>query len=342
MNRSLHRVLLLTLVLVFTYALFCLWYVLFYLNGETLLEELLISEVELVSPETAPGSLLPASPLVPSSRLKNESVGLQRIPRILHQTYKVDQIPQPWLEAQASCVSLLDGNWTYMFWTDQRAQEFLTQHYPWFLPCYQSYPYNIQRADAIRYFALHHYGGFYIDLDVGCVKDLSPLLRYDMILAKTYPVGVSNDVMAAAKDHIFMERLIRNLAQSNHIFGTKYPTVFFSTGPMYITGQLITFLHHAPSQQRIRQHHGNVSSSVVPSSHFVSGGAGAVRILPPRLYGSTPTSFFTHHPGSSWHGYDVLVISLLVRERQWIAALMSVSCCLYMWIRRFRPLRKCN
>lgn len=37
--------------------------------------------------------------------------------------------------------------------------------YPWFLETFDSYPYPIQRADAIRYFVLHHFGGIYIDLD---------------------------------------------------------------------------------------------------------------------------------------------------------------------------------
>jgi len=37
--------------------------------------------------------------------------------------------------------------------------------YLWFLETFDAYPYPIQRADAIRYFVLHHYGGIYIDLD---------------------------------------------------------------------------------------------------------------------------------------------------------------------------------
>jgi mannosyltransferase OCH1-like enzyme len=40
--------------------------------------------------------------------------------------------------------------------------------YPWFLETFDGYPYPIQRADAIRYFVLHHFGGIYIDLDDVC------------------------------------------------------------------------------------------------------------------------------------------------------------------------------
>ncbi len=37
--------------------------------------------------------------------------------------------------------------------------------YPWFLDTWDAYPFDIERADAIRYFALAHYGGVYLDLD---------------------------------------------------------------------------------------------------------------------------------------------------------------------------------
>ena len=37
--------------------------------------------------------------------------------------------------------------------------------YPWFLEDWDGYEFPIQRADAIRYFVLAHYGGIYIDLD---------------------------------------------------------------------------------------------------------------------------------------------------------------------------------
>ena len=37
---------------------------------------------------------------------------------------------------------------------------------PNFLAPYRSYPYDIQRADAIRYFILFEFGGLYLDLDI--------------------------------------------------------------------------------------------------------------------------------------------------------------------------------
>jgi len=53
-----------------------------------------------------------------------------------------------------------------MFWTDEDIREFIRKFYPDFLELHDQYPYNIQRADMIRYFILYHYGGIYSDLDL--------------------------------------------------------------------------------------------------------------------------------------------------------------------------------
>lgn len=50
-------------------------------------------------------------------------------------------------------------------WTDDKSRELIATEYPWFLDTFDNYSQPIQRADAIRYFVLAHFGGIYIDLD---------------------------------------------------------------------------------------------------------------------------------------------------------------------------------
>lgn len=50
-------------------------------------------------------------------------------------------------------------------WTDAKSRELIATEYPWFLNTFDNYSQPIQRADAIRYFVLNHFGGIYIDLD---------------------------------------------------------------------------------------------------------------------------------------------------------------------------------
>ena len=184
----------------------------------------------------------------------------------------------------------------YMLWTDASSREFIAEHYSWFLDTFDAYPYPIQRADAIRYFVLHHYGGVYIDLDIGCLRPLDPLLVFPVILPKTIPVGVSNDLMFAEKGHPFMAQTIHNLVTFDHNWILNYPTVMFSTGPMFLSAQY----------------------GIYSASHPISlESLGEIRILPKSLYGKNakpfeaPHSFFSHFYGSSWHADDAAFIGFL-------------------------------
>lgn len=184
----------------------------------------------------------------------------------------------------------------YILWTDKSARELIESEYPWFLPVYDSYPYNIQRADAIRYFVLHKYGGIYMDLDIGCARPMDPLLRFDAIFPRTIPVGLSNDLILASKGHPFLELLIHSLASFNHAFLTPYATVMFSTGPMFVSA----LYHRISGENKVR-----------PSTPAeVDAGFNGVRILPKVLYGKNvresevPDTFYRHFYGSSWHAGD--------------------------------------
>ncbi len=195
-----------------------------------------------------------------------------------------------------------------MLWTDASSREFIAQNYRWFLDTYDSYPYPIQRVDAIRYFVLHHYGGVYIDLDIGCLRRLDPLLVFPVILPRTIPVGVSNDLMFSEKEHPFMAQTIHNLITFDHNWILNYPTVMFSTGPMFLSAQ-----------------YGLYASSQPLTPDFPGG---EVRILPKSLYGKNakpgeaPHSFFSHFYGSSWHSNDAAFIGFLGK---WGKALLWVG-----------------
>jgi hypothetical protein len=184
-----------------------------------------------------------------------------------------------------------------MLWTDANSREFIAKEYPWFLDTYDDYKYAIQRADAIRYFVLDHFGGIYLDLDVGCLRPLDPLLVHQVILPKTIPVGVSNDIMFAERGHPFMTQTIHNLVTFDHSWFLNYPTVMFSTGPMFLSAQY------------------GIYTTAHPFTPEAPGGD--VRVLPRALYGKNakpseaPHAFFAHYYGSSWHADDAAFVGFL-------------------------------
>lgn len=83
--------------------------------------------------------------------------GQALVPKIIHQTWRNETIPEKWSKASVACQQLHPG-YEYMMWTDAKAEQLIRDKYPWFLDTYLAYSYNIQRADALRYFVLHEYG----------------------------------------------------------------------------------------------------------------------------------------------------------------------------------------
>ena len=212
----------------------------------------------------------------------------QLIPKIIHQTYINASVPEHWRLAQESCLEL-HPDYEYKFWSDQASHAFIAKEYPWFLETFEEYPHNIQRADAIRYFVLAHYGGIYIDLDNGCRRRLDPLLSYPAWLHLTKPTGISNDGMGAAPRHPFFIYVIDQLQVYDRSWVLPYITIMSTTGPLFLSMVWKKYMQ----------------------LHLKEGvdWNGRVRVLTPDDYYLTDTSFFDlHYGGSSWHGDDARFI----------------------------------
>lgn len=201
------------------------------------------------------------------------------IPKIIHQTYKTNAIPAKWQRGQQACVDL-HPDYQYILWTDHSARQFIQSHYSWFLPVWDRYPYPIERADAIRYFVLDHYGGIYIDLDDGCNRKLDPLLALRAFVRKTSPTGISNDVLGAVPGHPFFKMAIANLAAYQRNWLVPYITIMISTGPLFLSVMWRRYKRWG-----------------VPL-------ADRLRILLLDDYKGHADSFFSIAEGNSWHRQD--------------------------------------
>eukprot|EP00195_Chlamydomonas_chlamydogama_P012235 CAMPEP_0202901688 /NCGR_PEP_ID=MMETSP1392-20130828/14401_1 /ASSEMBLY_ACC=CAM_ASM_000868 /TAXON_ID=225041 /ORGANISM="Chlamydomonas chlamydogama, Strain SAG 11-48b" /LENGTH=267 /DNA_ID=CAMNT_0049588293 /DNA_START=295 /DNA_END=1098 /DNA_ORIENTATION=- len=223
------------------------------------------------------------------------------------------ELPEKWKDAQKSCKDL-HPDYQYRFWTDAAAEELIRTKFPWFLDTYRGYTHNIQRADAVRYFILYEFGGIYLDLDIKCVKSLDFLRYFNFTAPKTYPVGMSNDLLVSRPRDPFAERLIRNLRYWNRWFFVKYATVMFSTGPMFVTIQ-----------------------------YALHGHKDEVTMLPADIYGKykkTSAAYMVHLHGSSWHGNDARLVFWL--EHNWVYLVtlgVSSALLLIAWlVRRYSML----
>jgi GT2 family glycosyltransferase len=174
----------------------------------------------------------------------------QTIPHILHQTWKTQNIPDDLLAYRQSWKDC-HPDWTFYLWTDFDNREFIRKQYSWFLPIYDAYPEAIMRADAVRYFILHHFGGVYADLDYECLQSMEPLLEgkrlvfglepekhleIDMVRERNLDRIVCNAWMASVPAHPFWDHVHRKLVEYHDQEG-----VLDATGPFLFTRACQTY-----------------------------------------------------------------------------------------------------
>lgn len=230
---------------------------------------------------------------------KENNVNTNIIPKIIHQTYKTDEIPKIWQNGQSKCINL-HPDYRYIFWTDKKADLFIEKKYSWFFTTWNSYHYPIQKADVIRYFVLYHYGGIYIDLDNECLRKLDPLLSASAFLRKTKPTGISNDVMGSIPKHPFFFNVIYLLKshQKNLLF--PYITIMYSTGPLFLS---------------------TIWKKYNRWNFFNSR---KIKVLFPDDYKNSEKSFFNVTKGSSWHSNDAKFIKWMGSNLKIIVCAVSI------------------
>ena len=166
------------------------------------------------------------------------------IPKIIHQTWKDNNIPNHWKESPVSWKKH-HPDWQYILWTDENNRNFIKTEFPWFLSYYDTYEYNIQRVDAVRYFILYKYGGMYVDCDIACIKNIEPLLPrdkdFDVLLVETKNNIIktyTNSIMFSKKGAVFwlkvFDRLVYEHSKHWYHIGTHL-SVMYSTGPSMLT-----------------------------------------------------------------------------------------------------------
>ncbi|WP_268225682.1 glycosyltransferase family 32 protein [Sinomicrobium oceani] len=167
------------------------------------------------------------------------------VPKIIHQTWKSENYPKHFLPFVKSWIKY-HPEWEYRLWTDTMNRDFIKEKYPFFLEVFDSYPFNIQRVDAIRYFILYHYGGLYVDLDseAFCEVDSYLMGDEDCFLIKESDQQsdlhdmnfiISNAFMACPpKSQFFWEIILDLVSYKSHAKDIN-TLVLETTGPFMLT-----------------------------------------------------------------------------------------------------------
>jgi len=142
------------------------------------------------------------------------------IPKIIHQQWKTDIIPKRFRKWRNKWLKLYpEPEYTHMLWTDASGRKLIKEHYPWFLDTYDNYAYNINRADAVRYFILYHYGGMYADLDYEPIVNFYDYLPQDRVGFIESPYywneKTQNSLMSSPKNDPFWNDLFTVLLKNS-------------------------------------------------------------------------------------------------------------------------------
>lgn len=164
------------------------------------------------------------------------------IPKIIHQTWKTDKVPSEWM-AFAQSWRRHHPDWQYKLWSNADGAEFVEQFYPHFSRTYFAYSRDIQRADAIRYLVIYHYGGLYVDLDFECLQPLDGLLDSHNLVIGLEPREHARDqsldqllcnaLFASQPGSAFLKAVIEFLITDETSAGI-HDDVLNSTGPVML------------------------------------------------------------------------------------------------------------
>lgn len=156
------------------------------------------------------------------------------LPRIIHRQWKDERHPDDnitffyarWKEV------FPEPKWRFMLWTDDNARTLIAANYSWFLPYYDSYGTNIQRADVARLFILLQYGGLYADADYEPMTNFWHYLPADRLALVESPYKyneeVQNSLMSSPAEAPLLRYATHLLASTHNL------SVLSSTGPAFL------------------------------------------------------------------------------------------------------------
>jgi mannosyltransferase OCH1-like enzyme len=200
-----------------------------------------------------------------SYSIKNENNSIQKIPKIIIQTWKDDFIPERYHDLLKK-INEFNPEYNYLFFSDNDIDDFLSSKYPKYYETYLKLPVKIQKFDFFRYVVLYHYGGIYLDLDMLVLDNFDDILHKECVIPieqyvnkdqKRYK-NIKNDfllgnyALACEKRNDFMKMLIDNIhlniTNINDTFENGFKNklekeifVYETTGPDYVTNCYIDY-----------------------------------------------------------------------------------------------------
>lgn len=244
-------------------------------------------------------------------------------PKIIHQTWKNNDIPEHWKESFIQWQKL-HPDWYYHYTTDFDNRSYVVQYFPQYLETYDNLPYSIQRADMIRYMYLYNMGGVYSDLDIVPTRPLSdynfePDYEIYAVPSRTTPNVFTNSLMISKpKCKIWLELLDYIKEYEKWPLTIRYVEIMYSTGPSAYSIVINRYLDRV---------------SILPAKLFMRFS------LEETLYSDCKNIAIKENiynyavPGNSWHTLDGEIIIFLFINMKYILLIISLILIVYLMYR---------
>jgi len=170
------------------------------------------------------------------------------IPKIIHQTWNDDPLPQILKYIRDENIKLLkDKGYEFILWTDEMILKLINDNYPNFYKIYNSARTGVQRGDIARLMIVYHYGGIYIDLDILLLKDIDNIIdfskdRFNISLEPSEQTKmlyntdfyICNAFFASNKNNKFLHKLLFTIPKIIDEQGNNILNIFNVFGGGYI------------------------------------------------------------------------------------------------------------
>ena len=160
-----------------------------------------------------------------------KSTGTQKIPKIIHQIWLGEGIPNDLYKCFDSVKDKNPG-YEYKLWTEEEIKDFDFKNKELFNSCK-----NLgQKSDILRYALLEKFGGIYLDADFIAIKSFDELLHLDFFTGVAYDKEPTlfNGLIGCVPGH----ELMQDLNNIEYVSDRDGMDVIKSTGPWYLTKKL--------------------------------------------------------------------------------------------------------
>ena len=227
---------------------------------------------------------------------------MSTFPRIIHQCFLGfdGPIPEKWAQNHEKWKEL-HSDYQVRLWNMDESVALINEIDQSFLKIFENYQYNVERADAIRYFILYKFGGVYIDLDIIPNYSLNSLLemyendkKLDVLLGESPSANTaSNFFMISKPNSNFWLSVISEMKKRVHKpYLGKHLTIMNETGPLLLDDVMNRY-------NQTNQQYVEILPKSILNSCDVCGEC------------NTQFNYIIDDHASSWHSLDSKIINFL-------------------------------